>query len=107
MKIYKGKRLGGAEGIPWVRVTVNGKPLEHHVCHSPTGFGWGHGGDGPADLARSILWDFIGAEPTPSLYQDFKYHFVLGWKDTWEITSEEIQNWMNKKGANKGKGGQI
>jgi len=100
MKIYKGRRLYPEEGtISNVVVTVNGEPLKHKVYHSPTGFNWGYGGSGPADLARSILWDFIGSEPDPNLYQDFKFHFVSGWKDTWEITSEEIQNWMDKRGC--------
>ena len=98
MKIYEGKRLGEAEGIPWVRVTVNGKPLERHVYHGPARFDWGYGESELVDLARSILWDFIGSEPAPGLYQDFKSRFVSGWKDIWEITSKEIQNWLDEKG---------
>ena len=100
MKIYKGKRLGEAEGIPWVRVTVNGKPLEHHVYHSrPIGFQWGYGDSGSADLAQSILGDYLGKEPLRALYQNFKDTFVARWGDEWEITSEEIQNWLDKRGA--------
>ena len=100
MKIYKGRRLFPEEGtVSNVVVTVNSEPLKHRIYHSPDGFNWGYGGSGPADLARSILWDFIGAEPTPGLYQDFKFHFVSGWKDKWEITSEEIQNWLDKRGS--------
>ena len=34
--------------------------LEHVECHSPTGYEWGYGGSGPADLALSILCDRIG-----------------------------------------------
>jgi len=30
-------------------------PLPHVVKHSSTGFSWGYGGSGPADLARSLL----------------------------------------------------
>jgi len=100
MKIYKGKRINPEKGnISDVIVTVNDKPLEHHIYHSPTGFNWGYGGSGPADLARSILWDFIGTEPNPRLYQDFKFQFVSGWKDKWQITSKEIQNWTDKRGS--------
>jgi len=99
MRIYKGKRTRHAILLPEVEVTVNGEPLEHQVYHSPTGFEWGYLGSGPSDLARSILWDHLGKEPSHSLYQDFKFRFVSGWKDEWQITSEEIQNWMNKRGA--------
>ena len=91
MKIYKGKRLGEAEGLPGVQVTVNGEPLRHRVYHSPTGFNWGYGGSGPADLARSILWDFLGKEPSRELYMPFKEEFVAGWGDEWEITSDDIE----------------
>lgn len=97
MKIYKGKRLGEAEGLPGVRVTVNGEPLKHRVYHSPTGFEWGYRGSGPADLARSILWDFLGEEPSRALYTTFKEQFVAGWKDRWQITSQEIQDWMKSR----------
>jgi hypothetical protein len=35
-------------------------PLPHVQLHSPTGFGWGYGGSGPADLARCILIAVLG-----------------------------------------------
>jgi len=95
MKIYKGKRLGPMMNLPEVEVTVNGKPLKHRVRHSPTGFEFGYGGSGPADLALSILWNFLGKEPSRILYMDFKTRFVARWKDKWEITSEEIQSWID------------
>jgi len=30
-------------------------------------------------------------------YQDFKWKFVCGWGDTWEITSKDIVNWLWKE----------
>lgn len=109
MKIYKGRRLYPEQGtISNVAVTVDNQPLKHRVYHSPDGFNWGYGGSGPADLVRSILWEHLGKEPSHSLCQDFKFHFVSGWKDEWEITSEEIQNWIITKGNQnlKMKGGE-
>ena len=99
MKIYKGKRVGPPEGLPLeepndVIVTVNDKHLEHHIYHSPTGFSWGYGGSGPADLARSILWDFFGTEPMSNMYQDFKWKFIAGWGDEWEIDFDDIKKWI-------------
>ena len=35
-------------------------PLTHFFRHSPTGFGWGYGGSGPAELARCILLAVLG-----------------------------------------------
>jgi hypothetical protein len=98
MKIYKGKRLEPAMNLLGVKVTVNGKPLRHRVRHSPTGFEFGYGGSGPADLALSILWNFLGKEPSRILYTDFKSRFVARWKDEWEITSLEIQSWIDSGG---------
>lgn len=98
MKIYRGRRLEPEKGtISNVEVTVNGKTLRHHVFHSPTGFNFGYGGSGPADLARSILWDYLGKEPPSVLYQNFKDTFVAAWGDIWQITSREIQKWIKKK----------
>jgi hypothetical protein len=36
--------------------------LRHVVKHSPTGYSWGYGGSGPADLARSLLIDALGPD---------------------------------------------
>ena len=70
--------------------------MEHRVCHSPTGLSWGYAGSGPADLARSILWDFLGNEPARWLYQAFKFAFVAGWPQdgSWVLTAEEIRQWL-------------
>src|SRR5687767_7716662 len=34
-----------------------------HTHHSPTGFEWGYGGSGPADLALNIAARFLPLEP--------------------------------------------
>jgi hypothetical protein len=42
-------------------------------CHSPTGFEWGYGGSGPAQLALAILADALGNDARAlRLYQNFK-----------------------------------
>jgi len=99
MKIYKGKRLEPAEGLPEVLVTVedelgNKKHLIHQGYHSPIGFEWGHLGNRPADLARCILWDFTGNQPPNQVYQEFKRKFVAQWGNNWQITSTEIKKWI-------------
>jgi hypothetical protein len=115
-KIYRGRRAGRKQdtsdpvvvevgtftkekadfGTGYITKKDNWKNLKHQVFHSHTGFNWGYGGSGPADLARSILWDLLGEEPDLQLYQDFKFEFVTIWKaeEDWEIDEPTIRNWI-------------
>ena len=98
MKVYRGRRLEPdrqTASLVEVLVEENGlaQPLRHRVYHSPTGFSWGFWGSGPADLARSILWDCLDEYRAKSLYQQFKVQFVGKWGQEWEISEEEIQEW--------------
>lgn len=96
-KIYCGwrPRVGGE------KVTVNGKPLEHIVFHSPTGVSWGFGGSGPADLSLSILTDHFNGDKGKAMkyHQDFKWDFVAYFRDSWSLTDLEIEAWLKEKGA--------
>ena len=56
-KIYRGEP-GGVVKV--ILPSGKSRPLRHVVLHSPTGFGWGYGGSGPADLALSILCAELG-----------------------------------------------
>lgn len=48
-------------------------PLPHLVHHSPDGFEFGYSGSGPADLARSLVGDFLGTtRPAAWVYQPVK-----------------------------------
>lgn len=64
----------------WVtnRVWING--VELHPArslkvrnHSPTGFSWGYGGSGPAQLALAILLEYFPEAVALHSYQDFKF----------------------------------
>lgn len=46
------------------------------VVHSPTGFEWGYGGSGPADLALNILARFVDDDTALRLCQAFKWDVV-------------------------------
>lgn len=65
------------------------------VNHSPTGFNWGYFGSGPAQLALGILLDVTGEPETAERHhQEFKFEFIGGWGDKWEITAEEVKHWL-------------
>jgi len=51
---------GHTDGSVTVIRAFTETPLPHHVKHSPTGYGWGYGGSGPAELARCLLMHALG-----------------------------------------------
>jgi len=76
--------------------------LKHRiVLHSPTGFGWGYGGSGPADLALNMLYDYLirtkceGARCMAlDLHQSFKWDFIAQAGKELRITGDEIEKWL-------------
>jgi len=64
--------------------------------HSPSGFEWGYGGSGPAQLALALLLDYTDDEEVAlAEYKAFKTEVVsqlesLGPDDCWRLTGREI-----------------
>lgn len=114
-----GADAGEAQGS--VVVTVNGQPLHHVVRHSPTGMEWGYSGSGPADLALSILHDYLFRagmalrvrsmpEAIPGrklrekladmLHQHFKADVVAQLpRQSWRLTGAEVASWLGRAGV--------
>lgn len=46
------------------------------VYHSPTGFEWGYGGSGPADLALNVLVLFVDKDSAKALHQQYKWDVI-------------------------------
>jgi hypothetical protein len=64
--------------------------------HSPTGYGWGFGGSGPAQLALALLVDAVGVERATRFYQRYKFDVVAQWPQSceWTTSAEEIRQWV-------------
>jgi hypothetical protein len=96
MKVYQGYR----DNIANVEVvTINGKPLPLRLDlanHSPTGFNWGYGGSGAAQLALAILADYLqDDEKALTFYQKFKWERIATIKENeWVITGIEIRGFF-------------
>ncbi len=61
--------------------------------HSPTGFEWGYGGSGPAQLSLAILADYLGNDrEAQEYYQDFKFAVIGGLPrdQSWSLSDTEI-----------------
>ncbi len=74
------------------------RPLYHHVRHSPTGYSWGYGGDGPHDLARSILYDRLGYVPSPYIYSQFCADVISGLPPDFTLTYKQVDTWIKNHG---------
>ena len=90
MKTYEGRRKGHV-----AQVTVDGRPLDLRFDlwgHSPSGFEWGYGGSGPAQLALALLADHLADDDQAVLHhQDFKRIVVAGLPyPGWTLTSEQV-----------------
>lgn len=90
--------------------------LFHVAAHSPTGFNCGYLGSGPADLALSILVDYLGEDPQQALaiwrgkldiesravrmHQRFKQdvicHICLDDDQSYNLSDEQVGFWLGE-----------
>ena len=78
---------------------ANANVLHGIVRHSPTGFEWGYGGSGPADLALNILTAIIGQQEAEQggLYQKFKDDFIAAMPfEGGTIKAADIDVWIKE-----------
>lgn len=107
-RIYYGKRVSSGDCEVTV-VEANGQcraltPARSLTIrnHSPTGFEWGYGGSGPAQLSLALLLDYFDeVEIATQGYMEFKGSVTCRMPKEWELTAGEIQFWMQTSLSNK------
>ncbi len=64
----------------------------------PTGFEYGYGGSGPAQLALALLADATGHDCLAvALHQEFKWEFVSRFpREGFTITADEVRRWAEE-----------
>jgi len=70
------------------------------INHSPTGFCWGYGGSGPAQLALAILLEVTGDEAFALRhYQQFKWDCIaiLPMDADFDIPMNRVLEWAQKQ----------
>ncbi len=85
-------------------VYVDGKylKLERSLAvfnHSPTGFSWGYGGSGPAQLALAILLEFTDRGTAVNLYQTFKWEVIANLPQEDFKVEIDVDGWIRKNQA--------
>lgn len=70
------------------------------VNHSPTGFCWGYGGSGPAQLSLAVLLDYLRGDKERALrmYQDFKFKVIARFDQNKPFTLEgrTVENFITE-----------
>lgn len=91
---FAGERIAG---ITRVTVTQGGQPsreLPLHLAirnHSPTGFEWGYGGSGPAQLALALCVEVAGRHRAERSYQSVKDRLVATiQEDAWMMSGASV-----------------
>ncbi len=79
--------------------SVTGLVGPRRISHSPTGYEWGYGGDGPADLALNILLELHGGEQFAQRYhQAFKWDVIsLVPREGGTISFEMVWLWSTER----------
>jgi hypothetical protein len=94
MKTYHGTRTENGAAVV---VEENGEfrgldPRRDLRNHSPTGFEWGYGGSGPAQLALALAADVLDDDQkAQDVYQRLKFKLIGGLpRDGWVLTEARI-----------------
>ena len=104
--IFLGKRENGIAKV--YRIYANNdvqeiSPVRSRMVygHSPTGFEWGYGGSGPAQLALALLLETTDNEElSTALYQSFKADMIAKMPhECWALDTGLIQKWIKQKGG--------
>lgn len=96
MKTYSGRRDRDGKTHVWVvndGVTAPLDPRFDLANKSPTGFEWGYGGSGPAQLAIAIIADATGDDAKAlRCCQAFKFRVLasLDRERSWSLTRETV-----------------
>lgn len=100
--IFRGERVDG-ETIVSMETDKGWRPLPLHLDkrnHSPTGFEWGYGGSGPAQLALAICTELVGWERAQHVYMLFKDRVISQiYKDSWLMIGSDIVAWIKQREA--------
>jgi uncharacterized protein (DUF2249 family) len=95
MLAYHGRRTeDGCIVTKWDGDRAEPLPLRLDLCdHSPTGFEWGYGGSGPAQLSLALLADALGdAVAAMKLQEAFKWEVVAALPETaWQLSEHDVQ----------------
>lgn len=79
------------------------EPSSFAQVRSPIGFFWGFRGAGPVALAHSLLSNEFGEDIADEFFYQFMQEVIAklpikgATEVAWELTSQEIESWLNNK----------
>ena len=97
--VYRGRRTSDATPNPVTDPDGNHlDPRTDLAEHSPTGFEWGYGGSGPAQLALALLADRYDDAVALDHYQRFKSDVIARLDgDKWTLNAGVVEDYLTTK----------
>lgn len=80
------------EGGAWATLPLR---LDIHA-HSPTGFEWGYGGSGPAQLALALCASRVNSVVASTVYQQYKWAVVASLAESWELEGSTVDEMIRR-----------
>jgi len=98
--VYQGLRDSTAPVGQECTVRVDGEPLDTRydlLSASPSGFEWGYGGSGPAQLSIALLAHAYDEEFAANHYQSFKREIVSELPENgWTLNFTDLDAWRRE-----------
>ncbi|MFC7114026.1 DUF6166 domain-containing protein [Natronoarchaeum sp. GCM10025703] len=98
--VYQGLRDSTAPVGQECTVRVDGEPLDTRydlLSASPSGFEWGYGGSGPAQLSIALLAHAYDEEFAVDHYQSFKREIVSELPENgWTLNFTDLDAWRRE-----------
>ena len=90
---YRGRRTSRGAIVEAQPSTATWCPLDPRLDlrnHSPTGFEWGYGGSGPAQLALALAASRLPETLALTVYQRLKRALVASLDHSWHLSSDRL-----------------
>lgn len=98
--IYRARRDSISPVGGQIVVTADGKTMDYRydlLSASPSGFEWGYGGSGPAQLSVALLAHALNDEVAVTYYQQFKREVISQLPEAgWKLTADDVRRWYTE-----------
>lgn len=82
--------------VDWMATPAEVDQLPSDGFHSPDGWEWGYAGSGPTQLARDLMFHYLGGPCEMGIYRALAGNYVqfLARDESWELEADQIDDFL-------------